>query len=401
MNGVFTNVGASPVPDGPIVCSPLAAADVWFIHFVEGPGTTRVIRTCPPTGDTTSLPDSVIQVFPALYLPGAPTIPIPGIALACNDDSCGQRSSVTVTGLSEGDPLLIRVASPPSPVFPFPNILGTFRLEVTGGPAPSNNNCAGAIPLAGAAGLWGGFTNLFATLTTGVPSFCIATGADVWYSWVAPCTGTATFSTCTTPAAPWNLADTVLQVLTGTCGSLTALGCNDDACGSLSSVAVPVVAGQTYYVRVGEFAYGGFQDYYDWGFFDISISYTGGTGTFTSLATECGSFVSGSLDATGNPTPGGSVSYSFPSSNPGLPALIWIGTTTLVPLCPTQGCLLGATPLVVFPGSSLSATVPCGAGLVGVTFAVQGASLLTNDGCPAAVYGVGFEVTSTIVTTIG
>ena len=41
----------------------------------------------------------------------------------------------------------------------------------------------------------------------------------------------------------------MLQVFSGSCGSLVSLGCDDDGCGSASTVTVPVVAGQ-YRVRV-------------------------------------------------------------------------------------------------------------------------------------------------------
>ena len=66
------------------------------------------------------------------------------------------------------------------------------------------------------------------------------------------CSAPHTFSTCT----PARTYDTCIEVLSGSCGALTSLGCNDDgggSCGLGSTVQVPVVIGQTYLIRVGGF----------------------------------------------------------------------------------------------------------------------------------------------------
>jgi predicted RNA-binding protein with TRAM domain len=95
------------------------------------------------------------------------------------------------------------------------------------------------------------FSTLLAT-TSGVPipDCTDEFEKDVWFSYVAPCTGIATFATC-----DGTDFDSVIAVYVGACGTLTEVGCKDDAsnCGDYgaSRVTVPVTAGTTYRVRIG------------------------------------------------------------------------------------------------------------------------------------------------------
>lgn len=78
----------------------------------------------------------------------------------------------------------------------------------------------------------------------------------IWYSWVAPSTGTVTFETC---SATQTNFDTFLQGFSGaTLGTLTLLGSNDDACvhtaGALASrISFAVTSGVTYSIQVDGF----------------------------------------------------------------------------------------------------------------------------------------------------
>lgn len=138
---------------------------------------------------------------------------------------------------------------------------------VAPGQAPSNNECAAATvvtdgvnPAApfGASGSF--FTNVAATNSANFGTSCAGAGhfnKDVFFQYVATCTGTTTFSTCTPPGfAAGTLADTVLDVYAAaTCpGGGTALACNDQFCGASSETSVATTAGTTYYVRVGAFS---------------------------------------------------------------------------------------------------------------------------------------------------
>lgn len=117
----------------------------------------------------------------------------------------------------------------------------------------AQDTCATAIVVG--AGANGPFTNVGMTNSTtleGAPApTCVATSfdRDFWCAFTAPCTGTATFSTCS-----MTTGDPVMAVYSGTCGALTQLGCNDDSCGARSQLTgIAVTAGSTYYVRLDTF----------------------------------------------------------------------------------------------------------------------------------------------------
>ncbi|MFM1873966.1 MAG: hypothetical protein RL398_3388 [Planctomycetota bacterium] len=113
-----------------------------------------------------------------------------------------------------------------------------------GGGGPANDDCANAIVVT--AGVQGPFTNVGANTSSSWP--CANGGSDVWFVYNAGSSGTLTVSTCGQAAF-----DTAIEVLSGSCGALTSLGCNDDTCSLQSTVSVPVTPGN-YYIRVGGYA---------------------------------------------------------------------------------------------------------------------------------------------------
>ena len=112
---------------------------------------------------------------------------------------------------------------------------------------PDNDNFSAAIVLRAATGSYFG-ANQEATKETGEPLHAgNAGGASVWYRWVAPSTGVATFDTFGSGF------DTVLAVYTGpSVDALTPVASNDDALGWkwTSQAGFPVSAGTTYYIAV-------------------------------------------------------------------------------------------------------------------------------------------------------
>ncbi len=175
---------------------------------------------------------------------------------------CGSLVCVTANDDAQGSPFQSRaawVATAGVPYYilvtPFTTTTGTFTLTVSGDATPANDSCASATPISGISGSIGGTTigatALNNTATTANPS-CNPSYAmfDVWYSWTAPCSGTATLATCGT-------FDTVLSVHTA-CADLTTSNqvsgaCNDNGasgCTPGSSLTVAVTGGVTYLVRV-------------------------------------------------------------------------------------------------------------------------------------------------------
>ena len=132
----------------------------------------------------------------------------------------------------------------------------------TGATAPANDNCATATALTVGTTCTNTLaTNAGATASTGAPApgsncFLATTliNNDVWYSVVVPAAGILNITTSSVTGSP--VTDTGLLVYSGTCGSLTEIGCSDDASttSTFSSVLLNgLTPGATLYVRVWSF----------------------------------------------------------------------------------------------------------------------------------------------------
>lgn len=357
LNGPFVNSTATnSLP--PWLCGS-ASKDLWFRYTASCTG-TAIFETCADTAF-----DSVLQVFSGTC--GSLS------SLGCNDDACSLQSSLSVP-VTSGVDYLVRVGG-------FGGASGSFRISVVGC-IPLNDECHRAVSLN--AGTNGPFSTIGATTSSAWP--CATGGRDLWFSHVATCSGTLTVQTCT---AARNF-DTALEIFSGTCGALTSLQCNDDACGLGSSVAVPATLGTTYFLRLG-----GFNG--STGNAELVLTYTGtGGGLHATRATGCGA---ATLTASGNPTLSSTVSYTM-GSLAGSAQLLWIGSAVSFPLCPPTPCTIGADFGIVIPTSSFSSAIPCDPTLLGGSLSVQGADLLAPGGCPS---GNPFQLTltPTIDTLIG
>ncbi len=100
-------------------------------------------------------------------------------------------------------------------------------------------------------------TNIGATKTIGPPNPTCAIfgfGGDVWYNVVAPPDGNLTLEVRQDPGSPF--IDSGLTAFTGSCSSLTTIGCSDDeGVGGFSILNLTgLTSGETVYARVWEFA---------------------------------------------------------------------------------------------------------------------------------------------------
>ncbi|MCI0587125.1 MAG: hypothetical protein L0323_09830 [Planctomycetes bacterium] len=129
----------------------------------------------------------------------------------------------------------------------------------------------------------------------------------------------------------------------------------------------------------------------------VAMQTSGTAGGFVTTPTGCGGPPFSVLTPGGNPSLGGTVSFTM-----GSPAfsLIWIGPPAAAPLCPA-GCTLGAALAIVLPGPSLIIPVPCDTALIGGSISVQGGNALAPGGCGVIPFGVPFTVTDTVAVTIG
>ena len=89
-----------------------------------------------------------------------------------------------------------------------------------------------------------------------------------WYSFTPVSDGEVTITSNLPANVAPNSIDTMLSVMTGTCGSLTCVASNDDVSATvfLSSATFPVAAGVTYYIE--------WSNYWDPAGFDFSLTYT-------------------------------------------------------------------------------------------------------------------------------
>ncbi|GAA4362000.1 hypothetical protein GCM10023185_29500 [Hymenobacter saemangeumensis] len=160
---------------------------------------------------------------------------------------------IQATGLTVGDRYYVRVYSWTATAPTAAN--SSFSICVSA-PAtiPTNDNCAGAISLASrntCSPLLG--TTFRATASAGAPVCTPALGTaddDVWYSFVATA---ASHDVRVDELAGF---DAVVQVLAGTCGTLSSVQCTDrTAAGGVELFRVGgLTVGSTYFVRVYSFS---------------------------------------------------------------------------------------------------------------------------------------------------
>ncbi|MCB9882173.1 MAG: hypothetical protein H6834_10305 [Planctomycetes bacterium] len=367
LNGPFTNDNATT--STPPWSLP-GSQDVWFSFVAPHDGDLRV-DTCHVLYTNF---DTVLEIFRGTSCSGL-------TSLGWDNDSCGAagflRSRLQVQ-VQRGAQYYIRVGSYGSN----PGTSGSGRIGLTLGYVGTiaNDECSAAVPVE--IGTSGPYTNVGST--TSSPAWSCGNGAcDVWFSHTARCNGTLTIDTC----AGSNY-DTTLEVFTGLgCAALSSLQCNDDTCGLQSRVSVPVSMGTTYFMRVGGFSG-------STGTFTLSLSYSGGMGSFTSRPTGCGPAV---LTASGGPSIGGTVQYTL-TGFVGSPYL-WIGNALpAILLCPPSSCSLAADLGIVVPTASLTIPVPCDPALIGGAISVQGGDLGSPFGCGTLPFS--FATSNTVDTVL-
>ena len=188
-----------------------------------------------PTGGTSAPISYTIQITTdAGYtsnIPGSPfTISAP-------------TTSFNVTGLSVGSTYYYRILAGNGCNSSY--VTGSILIPI------ANDNCNGAIPLTVNANTSCSSATTGSTVgATQSQAGCVGTADDdVWYSFVA--TSTSHIVTAT----PNTISDIVLQVFSGSCGSLNSLGCTDATISTPETTTLTgLTPGNTYYVRI--YSYG-------------------------------------------------------------------------------------------------------------------------------------------------
>lgn len=228
VNTAGTTSGATQSIPG---CVGTADDDVWYQFTASA--TAHQITVTASAGF-----DPVVQLFSGACSALS--------TISCMDNGLtGESETIFATGLTVSQVYRIRVyhyyaGAPTTP---------TFSICVTNPPpVPSNNECAGATLLSVN-------TSCSATAGTSVGSSqsmagCAGTADDdVWYRFVA------TNAVQTITVDPSVNMDPVLELFSGTCGSLTSISCMDVGFTDGNEVisAVGLTPGQTYYIRVYDY----------------------------------------------------------------------------------------------------------------------------------------------------
>jgi hypothetical protein len=136
--------------------------------------------------------------------------------------------------------------------FFFAFMAGAARAQVT------NDDCSTPIAWSGPGTyVW---DNLGATTGAQQSMSCSTCNNDIWYSYVAAQTGTATMTTCGLVTSSY--VDTLMAVYDGSgCPTSTSIACDDDAnCAVQSTLTSTLtwstVCGQTYMIQLGQFGSG-------------------------------------------------------------------------------------------------------------------------------------------------
>jgi hypothetical protein len=209
--------------------------DVWFTWTSSFTGTADLSMCGMASFDTK------VAVYPGATCPTSS-------ALACNDDYCGLQSHVQFSA-SAGNSYVIQV--------------GEWG---TGAPSPGSFVITQFIPTPGddcqlPTALSGPGTYPFnsATATDGTTgtTSCAAAHKDLWYTYAATASGSATITTCGLITSPD--VDTVIAVYAGAgCPTATSIACDDDDfnCATTlnSTVTWPTTCGQTYTLQVGAYS---------------------------------------------------------------------------------------------------------------------------------------------------
>lgn len=146
--------------------------------------------------------------------------------------ACGTVTDAMTVSLTAGQVYLIAVGNTWNP--------GPTVLTIAAPPAPPNDECSGAVPLA--LGVTTGLSNATAS-TSPAPAGPCGGQNDLWYSFTPVTSGFYSVSTCGLTS------DTTLIAVYDGCGG-TQLACGEAVCATQSAVSLPLAAGQTYRIRL-------------------------------------------------------------------------------------------------------------------------------------------------------
>lgn len=211
-------------------------ADVWY-SFVAQSSYPNI--TLSGTGSSLGTANARIQLLSGAC--GGFT------SLACVTGNFLSTATSYPTGLTTGVTYYVRIYSSTS--VPTGGTAWDFSICVT--EPPVNDLCSNAISLASGATCTAtaGTLNNAAVSNPAITTTCGTAGGDVWYSFVAQ----SVFPTITLGSLGSSLTGTNarIQLFSGSCGSLSSLGCvSGSILNTVSAYPTGLIPGTTYYIRV-------------------------------------------------------------------------------------------------------------------------------------------------------
>jgi hypothetical protein len=228
-NRYYSQVTSNATDDGHSAClGRTRTKGVWFTYTPASSGIATV-DTCPSDFDNN------LEIFNGTC--GALT------SIVCNEDS------FACAGYWQASASFACTASTTYYIYAggYNGQAGTLQIRARINTlAPANDDCSGAFALTEN----GYYSQITSNATDDGFSPCL--GRDrtrgVWFAYTPVSTGTAAVDTCPSDF------DTMLEVFTGNCASLSSLACNDDSpvCGNYKSATnFTCTAGTTYYIWAG------------------------------------------------------------------------------------------------------------------------------------------------------
>lgn len=237
-------VNALPLTSSP-VCSPVAGTSSWASQSMSSCAgnadddvwykftASAVSHSLAVTGSSNYSP--VFEVFSGSC--GSLT------SIDCNDNAfTGGVGTSHLSGLSVGSTYYVRV-------YHYYSGSGsdTFTICLMDAPAPANDDCGSAISISGSSSVCAtpvAGTSLFANES--MPACAGNADDDVWYQFTA---SAASHSLEVTGSSGY---DAVVEIFSGSCGSLTSLSCNDNSGGGGTEQVHfgNLTIGNIYYFRV-------------------------------------------------------------------------------------------------------------------------------------------------------
>ncbi|PWN68415.1 T9SS C-terminal target domain-containing protein [Chryseobacterium phosphatilyticum] len=235
------NTGATTDGSAPS-CNSDAVENVWFKVVVPQSGNLK-IETNEASGST--FDDTVLNVYSGTC--GALN------EIDCDDDGgSGYFSSISLTGQTPGSTLYINVWK-----YSDTTDSGEFQISAYDPIPPANDNCSGAIPLTPGTDFASGattVTNVGATTDGSLPPCNSDAVENVWFTVTVPQSGNLKIETQQVSGSDFD--DSVLSVYSGTCGSLTEVGCDEDSGDGYFSILTLTgqTPGSTLYINVWKYS---------------------------------------------------------------------------------------------------------------------------------------------------